>query len=256
VEIFFMQVFRHGFFHADMHPGNILVGDQGEDFNRYIALDFGIVGTLSEFDKNYLAQNFLAFFQRDYRRVAELHIESGWVPPETRVESLEGAVRACCEPFFDRPLREISLGLVLLRLFQASRRFNVEIQPQLVLLQKTLLNIEGLGRQLDPDLDLWVTAKPILERWMMEQIGWEGLVARVKIEARQWSNLLPQLPRLAHAALAAQARPNERMAVHARLDELSQGQRRIERRLLAFAIVLIVLAALQLMPWIPGLSVR
>lgn len=256
VEIFFTQVFRHGFFHADMHPGNILVGNQGEHFNRYIALDFGIVGTLSEFDKNYLAQNFLAFFQRDYRRVAELHIESGWVPPETRVESLEGAVRACCEPFFDRPLREISLGLVLLRLFQASRRFNVEIQPQLVLLQKTLLNIEGLGRQLDPDLDLWVTAKPILERWMLEQIGLEGLIARIKLEARQWSNLLPQLPRLAHAALSAQARSNERVVPRARLEELSQGQRRIERRLLALAIVLLVLATLQLMPWIPGLSVR
>jgi ubiquinone biosynthesis protein len=256
VEIFFTQVFRHGFFHADMHPGNILVGDQGEDFNRYIALDFGIVGTLSEFDKNYLAQNFLAFFQRDYRRVAELHIESGWVPPETRVESLEGAVRATCEPFFDRPLREISLGLVLLRLFQASRRFNVEIQPQLVLLQKTLLNIEGLGRQLDPDLDLWVTAKPILERWMLEQIGWEGLVARVKLEARQWSNLLPQLPRLAHAALAAQARTNVRTAAQGKLDELSQGQRRLERRLVALALILAVLAALQLMPWIPGLAVR
>ena len=256
VEVFFTQVFRHGFFHADMHPGNILVGDQGEDFNRYIALDFGIVGTLSEFDKNYLAQNFLAFFQRDYRRVAELHVESGWVPPETRVESLEGAVRACCEPFFDRPLREISLGLVLLRLFQASRRFNVEIQPQLVLLQKTLLNIEGLGRQLDPDLDLWVTAKPILERWMVEQIGWEGLVARVKLEARQWSNLLPQLPRLAHAALAAQARPNGRETPQRRLEELTQSQRRVERRLIGLVLLVLVLAALQLLPWITGLAVR
>jgi ubiquinone biosynthesis protein len=257
VEIFFTQVFRHGFFHADMHPGNILVGDEGEHFNRYIALDFGIVGTLSEFDKNYLAQNFLAFFQRDYRRVAELHVESGWVPAETRVESLEGAVRACCEPFFDRPLREISLGLVLLRLFQASRRFNVEIQPQLVLLQKTLLNIEGLGRQLDPDLDLWVTAKPILERWMLEQVGWPGLMARLKIEARQWSNLLPQLPRLAHAALAAQAGVTLRSRAEARrLESLELQQRRTHRVVRALAVLAVVIAALQLLPWITGLAVR
>jgi ubiquinone biosynthesis protein len=256
VEIFFTQVFRHGFFHADMHPGNILVGAEGDDFNRYIALDFGIVGTLSEFDKNYLAQNFLAFFQRDYRRVAELHIESGWVPPNTRVESLEGAVRACCEPFFDRPLREISLGLVLLRLFQASRRFNVEIQPQLVLLQKTLLNIEGLGRQLDPDLDLWVTAKPILERWMGEQIGWQGLLARLKTESRQWSALLPQLPRLAHAALNEQARPGHRQALPGRLDALSAGQRSIRRKLQLLTLLVILLAALQIAPLITGLAVR
>ena len=150
VEIFFTQVFTDGFFHADMHPGNIYVSDRPETLGSYIALDFGIVGSLSEFDKNYLAQNFLAFFHRDYRRVAQLHIESGWVPPDTREEELEGAVRAVCEPYFDRPLSEISLGQVLLRLFQTSRRFNVEIQPQLVLLQKTLLNVEGLGRQLIP----------------------------------------------------------------------------------------------------------
>jgi ubiquinone biosynthesis protein len=202
VEIFFTQVFRHGFFHGDMHPGNILVGAQGERFNRYIALDFGIVGALSDFDKNYLAQNFLAFFNRDYRRVAQLHIDSGWVPPQTRVEELEGAVRACCEPFFDRPLKEISLGLVLMRLFQASRRFDVEIQPQLVLLQKTLLNIEGLGRQLDPDLDLWVTAKPLLQRWMNDQLGPRAFINAVKQESSQWAQLLPQLPRLAHQALS------------------------------------------------------
>ena len=199
VEIFFTQVFRHGFFHADMHPGNILVGDTGDDFNRYIALDFGIVGTLSEVDKNYLAQNFLAFFRRDYRRVAELHVESGWVPTDTRVEELEGAVRAVCEPFFDRPLKEISLGLVLMRLFQASRRFNVEIQPQLVLLQKTLLNIEGLGRQLDPDLDLWVTAKPILERWMSRSAcgGSSSVLVRKPVSGR---SCCPPCPawRIAH----------------------------------------------------------
>jgi len=197
VEIFFTQVFRDGFFHADMHPGNILVEPSG----RYVALDFGIMGTLNEVDKNYLAINFLAFFRRDYHRVAEAHIESGWAPKETRVDELEAAVRAVCEPIFDRPLKDISFGKVLLRLFQTSRRFNVEIQPQLVLLQKTLLNIEGLGRQLDPDLDLWQTAKPFLERWMSEQVGWRGLVNHIRREAPQWAVLLPQLPRLAHQAL-------------------------------------------------------
>jgi ubiquinone biosynthesis protein len=201
VTIFFMQVFDHAFFHADMHPGNILVGTEGDQFNKYIGLDFGIVGTLSESDKNYLAQNFLAFFQHDYKRVAELHIESGWVPEDTRVDELENAVRACCEPVFDKPLKDISLGQVLMRLFQASQRFNVEVQPQLVLLQKTLLNIEGLGRQLDPELDLWKTAKPFLERWMEDQVGWRGMEARLKREAMQWTYLLPQLPRLVHAAL-------------------------------------------------------
>jgi ubiquinone biosynthesis protein len=237
VEIFFTQVFRHGFFHADMHPGNILVGDSGEDFNRYIALDFGIVGTLSDFDKNYLAQNFLAFFRRDYRRVAELHLESGWVPATTRVESLEGAIRAVCEPFFDRPLKEISLGLVLMRLFQASRRFNVEIQPQLVLLQKTLLNIEGLGRQLDPDLDLWVTAKPILERWMNEQVGWRGFVDRLGQEAGQWAQLLPSVPRLAHRALLRASESSNAPQMQALIQELVREQRRTRQVLRAGAVI-------------------
>jgi ubiquinone biosynthesis protein len=201
VTIFFTQVFRDGFFHADMHPGNIQVSLDPLTFGRYIALDFGIIGTLTEVDKDYLAQNFIAFFHRDYKRVAELHIESGWVPANTRVDELEGAIRTVCEPYFDRPLKEISLGQVLLRLFQISRRFNVEIQPQLVLLQKTLLNVEGLGRQLDPDLDLWSTAKPFLERWMHEQIGWRGLFARLKREAPRYAKLLPELPRLLHHQL-------------------------------------------------------
>ncbi|MDB5796452.1 MAG: ubiB [Paucimonas sp.] len=205
VEIFFTQVFRDGFFHADMHPGNILVSVDPESFGRYIALDFGIVGTLTDFDKDYLSQNFLAFFRRDYKRVAEAHIESGWAPKETRVDELEAAVRACCEPIFDRPLRDISFGQVLLRLFQTSRRFNVEVQPQLVLLQKTLLNIEGLGRQLDPELDLWKTAKPHLERWMREQVGWRGLLDRLRAEAPRYSQLMPQLPRLVHRALTREA---------------------------------------------------
>jgi len=196
ITIFFTQVFRDGFFHADMHPGNIQVSLEPATFARYISLDFGIVGTLTEVDKEYLAQNFIAFFRRDYKRVAELHVESGWVPADTRVDELEAAIRACCEPYFDRPLKELSLGLVLMRLFQTSRRFQVEIQPQLVLLQKTLLNIEGLGRELDPELDLWSTAKPFLEKWMREQVGPEKLLAQLKAEAPMYAKLLPALPRL------------------------------------------------------------
>ena len=188
---------------------------QPATFGRYIALDFGIVGTLTDSDRDYLAQNFIAFFRRDYKRVAELHVESGWVPPATRIDALESAIRAVCEPHFDRPLKDISLGQVLMRLFQTSRRFNVEIQPQLVLLQKTLLNIEGLGRQLDPDLDLWSTAKPFLERWMNEQVGWQGLLERLKDEAPRYAKLLPELPRLMHAALQPRSESTV-MQAHAR----------------------------------------
>ncbi|WIM05015.1 MAG: ubiquinone biosynthesis regulatory protein kinase UbiB [Candidatus Nitricoxidivorans perseverans] len=206
VEIFFTQVFRDGFFHADMHPGNILVATEGASRGKYVALDFGIVGTLTETDQRYLAINFLAFFRRDYKRVAQAHVESGWAPAETRIDDFEAAIRAVCEPIFDRPLKDISFGRVLLRLFQTSRRFNVEIQPQLVLLQKTLLNIEGLGRQLDPDLDLWLTAKPFLERWMREQVGWRGLLNHLKREAPQWAALLPELPRLLHRFLSDRSR--------------------------------------------------
>jgi ubiquinone biosynthesis protein len=229
VTIFFTQVFRDGYFHADMHPGNIMVSLDPAHFGRYIALDFGIIGTLTETDKEYLAYNFIAFFRRDYKRVAELHIESGWVPPDTRVGDLEGAIRAVCEPQFDRPLKDISLGQVLLRLFQTSRRFNVEIQPQLVLLQKTLLNIEGLGRQLDPDLDLWTTAKPFLERWMNEQVGWRGLAARLEREAPRYAQLLPALPRLLHEVLRRQAQPPQDQVMR----ELVAEQRRIRRLLQA-----------------------
>ncbi|MDP1527089.1 MAG: ubiquinone biosynthesis regulatory protein kinase UbiB [Rhodocyclaceae bacterium] len=246
VEVFFTQVFRDGFFHADMHPGNILVSDDPATFNRYIALDFGIVGTLTETDKNYLAINFLAFFQRDYKRVAEAHIESGWAPKDTRVDELESAVRAVCEPIFDRPLKEISFGKVLLRLFQTSRRFNVEIQPQLVLLQKTLLNIEGLGRQLDPDLDLWQTAKPFLERWMHEQAGWRGLLNHVKREGPQWATLLPQLPRLAHQALT-QANARETAAEEiARLREAATRNRQLALSAILLAALALLVAALPL----------
>ncbi|WP_323144589.1 ubiquinone biosynthesis regulatory protein kinase UbiB [Massilia phyllosphaerae] len=227
VEIFFTQVFRDGFFHADMHPGNILVSIDEATFGRYIALDFGIVGTLNDFDKDYLSQNFLAFFRRDYKRVAEAHIESGWAPRDTRVDELEAAVRATCEPIFDRPLKDISFGQVLLRLFQTSRRFNVEVQPQLVLLQKTMLNIEGLGRQLDPDLDLWKTAKPYLERWMAEQVGWRGMVERLKAEAPRFAQIFPQLPRLAHQVLDRKAHPVA--DISELLAEVLKAQRRMNR---------------------------
>lgn len=239
VTIFFTQVFRDGFFHADMHPGNIQVSIAPDTHGRYIALDFGIVGTLTEFDKEYLAQNFIAFFRRDYKRVAELHVESGWVPPSTRVDELEGAIRAVCEPHFDRPLKDISLGQVLMRLFQTSRRFNVEIQPQLVLLQKTLLNVEGLGRQLDPELDLWSTAKPFLERWMDEQVGWAGFVERLKNEAPRYVQLLPELPRLLHQALQPRAPAEQRL-----IEELLVQQQRTRRLVWAFgAAVLVLLGA-------------
>jgi len=239
VEIFFTQVFRDGFFHADMHPGNIFVTPGGQ----YVALDFGIMGTLSETDKNYLAQNFLAFFRRDYRRVAEVHVESGWAPGETRVDDFEAAIRTVCEPIFDKPLKQISFGKLLLRLFQTSRRFSIEVQPQLVMLQKTLLNIEGLGRDLDPDLDLWVTAKPYLERWMSERIGWRGLLRQLRVEAPYWPNLLPQLPRLAHRYLAE--RDSEALAQ--RLAQLQREERLQTRWLAAIAAFLVALLLLFLL---------
>ena len=236
VEIFFTQVFRDGFFHADMHPGNILVADDG----KYVALDFGIMGTLTEVDKNYLAQNFLAFFNRDYRRVAQAHLDAGWVPAATRVDDFEGAIRAVCEPIFARPLKEIFFGKLLLRLFQTSRRFGVEIQPQLVMLQKTLLNIEGLGRELDPDLDLWQTAKPFLERWTGEQVGWRGLVRTLRQEAPYWAATLPQLPRLLHRLLA-----EDRMgALQKAMERLAEENARRNDLLAALLAVLASLAVL------------
>ncbi len=226
VTLFFTQVFRDGFFHADMHPGNIQVSLDPQTFGRYISLDFGIVGTLTEVDKEYLAQNFVAFFRRDYKRVAELHIESGWVPATTRVDELEAAVRAVCEPYFDRPLKEISLGMVLMRLFQTSRRFQVEIQPQLVLLQKTLLNIEGLGRDLDPELDLWATAKPFLEQWMLQQVGPQKLIRELKAQAPRYAKLLPELPTLLHNYLQRSTVDNTRL-----VQELLVEQKRTNRLL-------------------------
>jgi ubiquinone biosynthesis protein len=205
VEIFFTQVFQHNFFHADMHPGNIFVDTDNPKSPKYIAVDFGIMGTLSQTDKRYLAENFLAFFQRDYYKVAKLHVESGWVPSHTRVDEFESAIRSVCEPIFEKPLKEISFGQLLLRLFQTARRFNMEVQPQLVLLQKTLLNIEGLGRQLYPDLDLWKTAKPFLENWMEEQVGPRALLRNLKDDMPYLIEKMPEMPGLIYKGLKAYA---------------------------------------------------
>ena len=235
VTLFFTQVFRDGFFHADMHPGNIQVSLAPATFGRYISLDFGIVGTLTEVDKEYLAQNFAAFFRRDYKRVAELHIESGWVPAATRVDELEAAVRAVCEPYFDRPLKEISLGLVLMRLFQTSRRFQVEIQPQLVLLQKTLLNVEGLGRDLDPELDLWATAKPFLEQWMLKQVGPQRLWDELKAQAPRYAKILPDLPLLLQTYLQ---RGSTDPKTHRLLEQMVREQKRTHRLIQALVYTL------------------
>jgi len=199
------------------------------------------MGTLTEQDKGYLAQNFLAFFNRDYRRVAQAHLDAGWVPAGTRVDEFEAAIRAVCEPIFARPLKEIYFGKLLLRLFQTSRRFNVAIQPQLVMLQKTLLNIEGLGRQLDPDLDLWKTAKPHLERWMQEQIGWRGLVRTIRREAPFWAQTLPALPRLAHRLLAE----DRVAALRAAVEQLARESARRNDLLSALVLVLLVALAVQ-----------
>ena len=239
VEIFFTQLMRHNFFHADMHPGNIFVDRAHPDRPSYIAVDFGIMGSLSEQDQRYLAENFLAFFNRDYRRVAELHVESKWVPPDTRIDDFEAAIRTVCEPNFDRPLKEISFGQVLVRLFRTARRFHMEVQPQLVLLQKTLLNIEGLGRQLYPDLDLWETAKPYLEGWMREQLGARALLRELRRQAPKWGETLPALPGLAYEALKL-ARSGE-IEVRIRSEEI--GQLRAETRRANQRTVLAIIGA-------------
>jgi len=243
VEIFFTQVFRDGFFHADMHPGNILVADDGPDKGKYIALDFGIMGTLTDRDKYYLARNFLAFFNGDYHDVAVAHIESGWVPKDTNVEALETAVRAICEPIFDKPLKDISFGRTLLSLFQMSRKFGVVIQPQLVMLQKTLLNIEGLGRDLDPDIDLWQTAKPFLKRWMSEQIGWRSIVKTLKKELPYMVKNLPEMPRLIHEALRQSSRAENDAPIRESIDKLinTQKQQAKWQKRLFFIIALLAL---------------
>lgn len=199
--IFFTQVFRHNFFHGDMHPGNIFVSYENPEDPKYIGVDFGVIGTLTTSDKRYLAENLLAFFNRDYRRVAELHLESGWVPPDVRVEEFESAIRTVCEPVFQRPLSEISFGNLLVRLFQTTRRFNMKVQPQLVLLEKTMLSIEGLSRQLDPSLNLWDTAKPFMERWMSEQVGVRALAMGVRKQLPRMAERLPEIPDLVYTSM-------------------------------------------------------
>lgn len=198
VEIFFTQVFRHNFFHADMHPGNIFVITTDPERPKYVAVDFGIIGTLSPDDQRYLAENFLAFFDRDYHRIAKLHLDSGWVPADTRVDQLETAIRTVCEPIFNKPLAEISFAQVLMRLFRVAQRFDVEIQPQMILLHKTLFNIEGLGRQLYPQLDLWKTAHPVLKRWMDEQVGGRALLKDLRENLPQFRDAMRELPGIIH----------------------------------------------------------
>lgn len=227
VEIFFTQVFKHNFFHADMHPGNLFIDLAEPQSPRYIAVDFGIMGSLSPSDQQYLAHNFLAFFNRDYRRVAELHVESGWVPQGTRVDEFEAAIRSVCEPIFNRPLKDISFGQLLVRLFQTARRFNMEVQPQLVLLQKTLLNIEGIGRDLYPELDLWRTAKPFFEDWMRDQVGPLSVLKEAKNDAPMMMQMLKDLPETLHDALD-QARRGT-MNIQFRSPELTEVKHRIER---------------------------
>ena len=222
VEIFFTQVFRDNFFHADMHPGNIFV--QLPD--KYLAVDFGIVGSLSDSDQRYLAENFLAFFNHDYRRVAQMHIESGWVPSTTRIEEFEAAIRSVCEPIFDKPLKDISFGLLLLRLFQTARRFDMVVQPQLVLLQKTLLNIEGLGRQLYPELDLWQTAKPFLEDWFKQRMGPAAKIKELFSKFPEITEQLPEVPTLVFQALQSNAMMQHQMQQHNQ--EMAQLRRQLQ----------------------------
>ncbi|MCG5515936.1 MULTISPECIES: ubiquinone biosynthesis regulatory protein kinase UbiB [unclassified Ectothiorhodospira] len=231
VEVFFTQVFRHNFFHADMHPGNVFIDATDPADPSYLAVDFGIVGTLSPADQRYLAENFYAFFNRDYARVAELHVESGWVPSDVRVADLEGAIRTVCEPIFEKPLKDISFGHVLVRLFQTARRFNMEVQPQLVLLEKTLLNIEGMGRDLYPELDLWQTARPFIQRWMDEQVGVRALVKGLRRNLPFILEKAPDLPGLIHETLRQQATADERQALQqAQLYQLQREIRASNRR--------------------------
>lgn len=236
--IFFTQVFRHNFFHADMHPGNIFVSYENPEDPKYIGVDFGIMGTLALEDQRYLAENLLAFLNADYRRVAELHLESGWVPADTRVDQFESAIRTVCEPIFQRPLSEISFGSLLLRLFQTARRFNMEVQPQLVLLQKTLLNIEGLGRTLDPDLDLWKTAKPFLDRWMSEQVGPRALLSGLRKQLPRLAERLPEMPDMIYNTMKTFERGQTKLEMHSQeLEEIRKEIKNSNRNLI-FAVAI------------------
>lgn len=243
VEIFFTQMFRDSFFHADMHPGNIFVSRENPDAPQYIAIDCGIVGSLTDEDLHYLAMNLLAFFNQDYQQVAQLHVDSGWVPATTKTHELAAAIRSVCEPIFEKPLAEISFGQVLIQLFSTARRFNMEVQPQLVLLQKTLLNIEGLGRQLYPDLDLWTTAKPYLERWMRERFGPKAAFNEFKRQLPNWIEKAPQIPNLLHGALTRLNHMDEnQQSLQREIFELRQSmeRRQQQRRQQSLALLLIV----------------
>ena len=252
VEVFFTQVFRDSFFHADMHPGNIFVSPENPSQPKYIAIDFGIVGTLNKEDKRYLAENFVAFFNRDYRKVAQLHADSGWVPADTNIDEFEMAIRTVCEPIFQKPLADISFGNVLLQLFNTARRFNMVVQPQLVLLQKTLLYIEGLGRQLYPQLDLWKTAKPFLENWMQEQVGIKAMLNKVKSNLPYWSEKLPDMPDLLHdSMLQLKALPIQQRKEHQRLVYMQIQATRAAHYSIVGATFIIVAAILPIydLPW-------
>ena len=246
VEVFFTQVFRDSFFHADMHPGNIFVSREHPRNPKFIGIDCGIVGTLNREDKRYLAENFVAFFNRDYRQVAQLHVDSGWVPADTSIEEFESAIRTVCEPIFQKPLAEISFGQVLMNLFNTARRFNMQVQPQLVLLQKTLLYIEGLGRQLYPQLDLWKTAKPFLEDWVKQQMGPWALLRQIKENLPFWAEKLPEMPTLLHSYLQQQPKQQHQLLQQMQLLQLRQQQQGQQLKLAVLASGGFIAAALLL----------
>jgi ubiquinone biosynthesis protein len=257
VQVFFTQVFRDSFFHADMHPGNIFVSYDHPEDPQYIGIDFGIVGSLNKDDKRYLAENFIAFFNRDYRKVAELHVDSGWVPADTNVEEFEFAIRTVCEPIFEKPLSEISFGHVLLNLFNTARRFNMEVQPQLVLLQKTLLYVEGVGRQLYPQLDLWKTAKPFLESWLKDQVGLPALIRAFKENAPFWVEKMPQLPELVYDSLRQGKQLQQSVDKIARDNQSHRARQGQSRYLLGIGATLILSGTLLLInkpewEWLPA----
>ena len=242
--IFFMQVFKHNFFHGDMHPGNIFVSYEHPEDPTFISIDFGVIGTLTTSDKRYLAENLMAFFDRDYHKVAELHLESGWVPSDVRIEQFESVIRTVCEPVFQRPLSEISFGNLLVRLFQTARRFNMKVQPQLILLEKTMLNIEGLSRQLDPELNLWDTAKPFMERWMSEQVGMRALALGMRRQLPRMAERLPDIPDLVYSSVKKFEQNQERLKLYSReIDDLRWEIRKSNRNVMAI-LLLVLLAAL------------
>lgn len=246
VEVFFTQVFRDSFFHADMHPGNIFVAADKPLNPQYIGIDCGIVGTLNREDKRYLAENFVAFFNRDYRKVAELHVDSGWVPADTSIEEFESAIRTVCEPIFQKPLADISFGQVLMNLFNTARRFNMQVQPQLVLLQKTLLYIEGLGRQLYPQLDLWKTAKPFLENWVKQQMGPWAVLRQIKENLPFWAEKLPEMPTLLHSYLQQHPRSQQQLLNQLQQLQLKQLEQGKSLKLVILAAAFVVSATILL----------